>query len=148
MYIAVVPNRNSPPAILLRRGYRENGKSKNQTLANLSGYSPERIEALRRALKGEFDGVMGDLDPTSDRTFGVLFVLNQLADRLGIAKALGKDIMGKLALFLVLARVAHQGSRLSAVRWAKNHCVAEILGLPDFDEKDLYQTLDWVAQRQ
>ena len=148
MYIAVVPNRNSPPAILLRRGYRENGKSKNQTLANLSGYSPERIEALRRALKGEFDGVMGDLDPTSDRTFGVLFVLNQLADRLGIAKALGKDTMGKLALFLVLARVAHQGSRLSAVRWAKNHCVAEILGLSDFDEKDLYQTLDWVARRQ
>jgi transposase len=148
MYIAVVPNRNSPPAILLRRGYRENGKAKNQTLANLSGYSPERVEALRRALKGEFDGVLGDVDPISDRTFGVLFVLNQLADRLGITKALGRNTMAKLALFLVLARVAHQGSRLSAVRWAKNHCVAEILGLSDFNKKDLYQALDWMARHQ
>jgi len=72
MYIAVVPNRNSPPAILLRQGYRENGKAKNRTLANLSGWSPERVEALRRALKGEFDGVLGDVDPMSDRIFGVL----------------------------------------------------------------------------
>jgi transposase len=148
MYVAVVPNRSSPPAILLRQGYRENGKSKNRTLANLTGWAPERIEALRRALKGEFDGVLGDLDPISDRTFGVLFVLNQLADRLGIVKALGKNRMGKLALFLVLARVAHQGSRLSAVRWAQNHCVAEILGLSDLDKRDLYRALDWAAQHQ
>jgi len=148
MYVAVVPNRNSPPAILLREGYREDGKVKNRTLANLSSWKPERIEALRRALKGEFDGLVGDVDPMSDRIFGVLFVLNKLAQRLGITKVLGWSRMGKLALFLVLARVADQGSRLSAVRWAQDHCVAEILGLDGVSEKELYHALDWLAQHQ
>ena len=55
MYIATIPNRKSPPAILLRQAYREDGKVKNRTLANLSDWHPARIEALRRALRGEFD---------------------------------------------------------------------------------------------
>ena len=148
MYIAVVPNRNSPPAILLREGYREGGKVKSRTLANLSDWKPERVEALRRALKGEFDGLLGDVDPTSDRIFGVLFVLDRPAQRLDITKVLGRSRMGRLALFLVLARVADQGSRLSAVRWAQEHCVAEILGLDDISEKELYRALDWLATHQ
>ncbi|MBW1907612.1 MAG: hypothetical protein JRJ24_20420 [Deltaproteobacteria bacterium] len=53
MYIATIPNRKSPPAILLREGYRENGKVKNRTLANLSKLPPEAIEAIRRILKGD-----------------------------------------------------------------------------------------------
>jgi hypothetical protein len=53
MYIATVPNRNSPPAILLREGYRENGKVKTRTLANLSSLAPHTIEGLRRLLRGE-----------------------------------------------------------------------------------------------
>jgi transposase len=148
MYIATVPNRNSPPAILLREGYREDGKSKNRTLANLSTWRPERIEALRRALRGEFDGFVGDVDPTSDRIFGVLFALEKLADRLGIVKALGRSSMAKLALFLVLARVADQGSRRSAARWAQDHCIAEIFGLNAISEKELYRALDWLTQHQ
>lgn len=59
MYIATVPNRNSPPAILLREAYREEGKVKNRTLANLTHWKPERIDALGRALKGKFDGLSG-----------------------------------------------------------------------------------------
>src|ERR1700739_3741208 len=55
MYIATVPNRSSPPAILLREAFRENGKVKNRTLANLSHWPAARIEALRRALRGDFD---------------------------------------------------------------------------------------------
>ena len=67
---------------------------------------------------------------------------------MGITKALSKTPMGKLALFLVLARIADQGSRLSAVRWAEDHCVAEVLGLDEFDEEDLYRAMDWLAARQ
>jgi transposase len=148
MYVAVVPNRNSPPAILLREGYREGGKVKSRTLANLSDWKAERIEALKRALRGELDGLVGDADPTSDRIFGVLFVLKELADRLDITRALSRAPMGKLALFLVLARVATQGSRLSAVRWAEDHCVSEILGLDSVSEKQLYQALDWLTKHQ
>src|SRR5208337_2617513 len=53
MYIESVPNRNSPPAILLREGHRQNGKVVKKTLANLSDWPPDRIEAFRRFLKGE-----------------------------------------------------------------------------------------------
>jgi transposase len=148
MYIATVPNRNSPPAILLRESFRDGEKVRTRTLANLTSWAPERIEALRRTLKGEFDGLCGDVAPTCGPIFAVLFVLKQLADRLGLTRVLGKERLAKLALFLVLARVAAQGSRLSAVRWADQHAVAETLGLSRFDEDDLYQALDTLAPRQ
>src|SRR5271155_268608 len=144
MYIATVPNRNSPPAILLRESHRKGGKVRTKTLANLSHFSPDRIEALRLALKGEFDnrvyGVSQSI-PQIGKTFGTYFALKCMADELGLTKALGKDVEGVLSLFLVLSRVAHRGSRLSAVRFAENHAVADILGIPDFDEDDLYKAL-------
>ncbi len=148
MYIATVPNRMSPPAILLRESYRDGGKVKTRTLANLTHWAPVRVDALKRCLRGDFDGTGDDRAPVSDRIFAVLFVLKELAHRLGIVSALGQARVAKLALFLVLARVAHQGSRLSAVRWAADHAVAEILGLSSFDEDDLYAALDWLATQQ
>jgi len=148
MYVATVPNRSSPPAILLREGYREGKKVKTRTLANITHWPVERIEALRRCLKGELDGVGPEGDPVTERSFAVLFVLKEVAQRLGIVRALGTKPLGKLGLFLVLARVAHQGSRLSAVRWAQEHAVAEGLGIGQFDEDDLYEALDWLAGNQ
>jgi len=148
MYIATVPHRHSPPAILLRESFREDGKVRTRPLANLTSWAPERIEALRRTLKGEFDDCSGDLTPTCGPIFAVLFVLKQLADRIGLTRVLGTERPAKLALFLVLVRIAAQGSRLSAVRWAANHAVAETLGLGRFDEDDLYAALDALAPRQ
>ena len=148
MYITTVPNRNSLPAILLREAYREDGKVKNRTLANLTHWQPARVDALRRALKGEFDGLSRDPDPTSGPIFGVLFALKHLADELGITQALGKSQEATQALFLVLARIAHGGSRLSAVRWAQQHAVEDLLGLSAFDEEDLYAALNWLAKEQ
>jgi transposase len=146
MYIATVPNRKSPPAILLRESYRENGKVKTRTIANLTHWAPQRIEALRKALKGEFDGMDGE--PVSGEIFGVLFALKQLADQVGMTRVLGPSEEGRLALFLVLARIAHGGSRLSAVRWAEQHAVSDVLGLETFDENDLYAALDWLEAEQ
>lgn len=148
MYIATVPNRNSPPAILLRESYREGGTVKTRTLANLTSWPAVRVEALKRCLRGDFDGSEDPSAPVSDRIFGVLFALKELASRLGMVSALGQTRVAKLALFLVLARVAHQGSRLSAVRWAADHAVAEVLGLAPFDEDALYTALDWLATQQ
>ncbi|MGD0227290.1 MAG: transposase, partial [Terriglobia bacterium] len=149
MYITTVPNRNSPPAILLRESFRENGKVRNRTIANLSHWPAARIEALRRLLGGEFDQA-ADLaqGPQLGRVFGLLLALKQIADALGLGTALGHSRLAKLALFLMLARVAHQGSRLSAVRWAEDQEVAEVLGLGAFDEDDLYAALDDLAARQ
>lgn len=148
MYIDIVPNRNSPPAILLRESVREGGKIRKRTIANISHWPAERVEAVRRALRGEFDDKLPMGKPTSGPVFGVLYALKKVADDLGITSALGRKRKGKLEEFLVLARIAHQGSRLSAVRWAKNHAVAEVLGVEDFDEEDLYEGLDDLASRQ
>jgi len=147
MYIATVPNRTSPPAILIRESYRDHKKVKSRTIANISNWDPARIEALRRALRGDFDHVTA-ADPTVGPIFGLLYALARMAEELGITAALGKSRLGKLALFLVLVRLAHQGSRLSAVRWAEDHAVAEVLGLSSFDEDDLYAALDDLCARQ
>src|SRR5258708_17327082 len=140
MYIATIPNRKSPPAILLRQAYRENGKVKNRTLANLSDWDPARIAAFRRALRGEFDHAALS-EPTLGPVFGLLYALKQISDVLGLSAALGNTVFGKLALFLVLARLAHQGSRLSATRLAQDQAVNEVLRLTSFDEDDLYAAL-------
>ncbi|MEN8123028.1 MAG: IS1634 family transposase [Bacteroidota bacterium] len=146
MYIATVPNRKSPPAILLRESYREDGKVRTRTIANLTHWEPTRIEAMRLALKGEFDGLSGA--PECGPIFGVTFALKQLIDQVGITRALGKSNESKLTLFMIISRIAHGGSRLSAVRWSRQHCLEDIIGLKDFDENDLYNNLDWLAEQQ
>ena len=148
MFVATIPNRKSPPSILLRRTYREGKNVRVQTIANITKWKPERIEALRRALKGEFDNLEGKADITYGTIFGVLFVLKHLADQLGITQALGRTKKAKLALFLILARIAHKGSRLSATRWAKQHAVEDILGIYRLDEDDLYEALDDIESQQ
>ncbi len=146
MYIARIPNRKSRPAILLRESYREGGKVCTRTIANLTNWAPERIVAMERLVKGEFDDWSGEM--TSGEIFGVLFALKQLADQVGITRVLGSAAESRLNLFLILARIAHGGSRLSAVRWAKQHTVADVLALEEFDEDDLYAALDWLASQQ
>jgi transposase len=145
MYIDTVPNRSSPPAILLRESYREGGKVKKRTLANLSKLPAAIIELVRQALSGRVP-VLGEA--VSGVIFGVVFVLHALARQCGLVRALGHSRMAALTLFLVLARIAHQGSRLSAVRWAQDHAVGAVLGLGAFDEEDLYAALEWAAAEQ
>ena len=101
---------------------------------------------MERLVKGEFDDWSGEM--TSGEIFGVLFALKQLADQVGITRVLGSAAESRLNLFLILARIAHGGSRLSAVRWAKQHTVADVLALEEFDEDDLYAALDWLASQQ
>jgi transposase len=147
MFIDLVPNRNSPPAILLRESFREGSKVRKRTIANLSSWPASRIEVFRRLLRGELD-TLSLPELFQGPIFGVLFVLKQIANQLGLTAAIGHTRLGKLALFLVLARLPHQGSRLSAVRWAQDHAVSEVLGLDSFDEDDLYAALDDLCARQ
>jgi hypothetical protein len=146
MYIARIPNRKSPPAILLRESYRENGKVRTRTIANLSHWAPARLAAMERLIKGEFDNWSSEF--TSGEIFGILFALKQLADQVGITHAMGSSLEGKLAMFLIMARIAHGGSRLSAVRWAQQHAVADVLGVENFTVNQLYDALDWLAKQQ
>ncbi len=85
---------------------------------------------------------------TSGEIFDLLFVRKQLADQVGITRVLGTAAEGKLNLLLILARIAHGGSRLAAVRGAQQHTVADVLGVDGFDEDDLSAALDWLASQQ
>ncbi len=144
MYIAYVPNRNSPPTILLRESYREGKTVKTRTLQNITHWPKARINALERLLKGEFDNIA----PTEDseliqgKAIGSLYTIYDIARRCGLMKALGNGRQARLALMLVIARLQIQGSRLAVVRWAQEQAVEEVLGVGRFDEDDLYA---WLA---
>jgi hypothetical protein len=153
---------------LLRRSFRENGKVRHHTLGNLSSCSDEQIEAIRLALRhpdklaaalGQISGqtlpAADSPDPsvpagtfTQGPSVGAVAVLAAVAEQLGITAALGTDRNGQLALWQVVARALDQGSRLSAVRLARDHGAAAILDLPSFDEDDLYANLAWLTEQQ
>jgi len=138
--------------VLLRNSYRFNGQVRHDTLANLSHCSEEEIRAIKLALnhKGQLTHVR-DLREVGTRqglAVGAVWVLHQLAKRLGRVKGLGQSRTAKLALWLVLASVIAQGSRLSAVRLAQQHAVCDRLGLEAFNEEDLYQAMDWLDEQQ
>ena len=138
---------------LLREFYRDNGKVRHRTLANLSHCSEEEIRAMKLALKHrhnlqELGNVNEDMIVQQGISMVAVWLLWQVAQRLGLVKALGSSQNGKRALWQVLARVIDQGSRLSAVRLASHHAACDVLSLDAFDEDDLYANLDWLAENQ
>jgi len=137
---------------LLRESYREAGKVKHRTIANLSHCSEEEIAAIKLALKHKSDlaqlGSLKDISLQQGSRIGAVFSLQVVAERLGLVKALGYQRAGKLALWQVFARLIDQGSRLSAVRLAESHAACDILGLDTFNEDHLYQNLAWLATNQ
>lgn len=156
MYIESVPNRNSPPAILLRESYRENGKVRKRTLCNLSDWTVAHIEGLRGVLKG------GTVIPAERDAFTVVRTLphGHVAAVLGTARKIGLDrILGPednrcrdLVLALVAGRILDPASKLATARALSPATAAsslgEMLGLGIVDEDELYTALDWLLQRQ
>ena len=155
MYIATVPNRGSPPAYLLRESYRENGKVKNRTLANLSALPLTQIRLIQRVLKGE------ELVPAQD-AFEVLRGQphGHVAAVLGTLRQFGVDrLLGsqptrsrRLVEALIVARVLLPASKLATVRMlgrATTACsLGTVLGVDGLGEDELYEALDWLRSRQ
>ncbi len=137
---------------LLRTSFRQQGKVKHKTIANLSASSDEEIAAIKLALKHKKDlSVLGsgsEAKTVLGKRIGAVWVLYRVAQRLQMEKALGAKRDGKLALLQVIARTIDHGSRLSAVRFAKSHAVCEVLGIRQLDEEDLYENLAWLAEQQ
>ena len=137
---------------MLRQGYRENGKVKHRTIANISHCSAREIEAIRIALKKkkELSALynLANAKAENGKHIGTVSSLVQIANRLGIVKALGTTKPALLVLWMILARLIDQGSRLSAVRLAQHHAACEILGLDAFREDDLYEAMDWLSAHQ
>ena len=137
---------------LLRTSFREDGKVKHKTIANVSACSDTEVAAIRLALKHKNNlaavASIADVQIVLGKRIGAAWVVHVLAERVGIAQALGTDREGKLALLQVLARVIDQGSRLSAVRLAQRHALCELLGIQKLDEDDLYDNLGWLSTQQ
>lgn len=119
----------------------------HHTLANLSRLPEPLLALIEQFCKGTVP-VGATPAVRVGACYGLLAGLHALAGKLGLVAALGPDRPAKLALFMIYARVAWQGSRLAAVRWAEDHAVAEVLGLTSFDEDDLYLALDWLQANQ
>jgi transposase len=140
--------------VLLRQSYRQQGKVKHRTIANLSACSPEEVQAIELAFRHKKDLTALQLNQSAPLhlrqglSWGAVWLLREVADRLGLVRALGNDRPGKLALWQVLARALDQGSRLSAVRLATAHAVGDVLGLDSFNEDHLYPNLAWLAENQ
>lgn len=156
MYIDTSKIRNKSGKIyirhLLRRCYREHGKIKHETIANLSYCSEAEINAMKLALKHKHDLTQVGCEKTEitsrkGKSIGAAWLLLSVAKRLGIQKALGDSEQGKLALWQIFSRITEPGSRLASVRLATRHA-HEILELQPFTEDDLYNNLDWLADNQ
>ena len=156
MYIESVPNRNSPPAILLRESYREGGKVRKRTLCNLSDWNPAHIEGLRGILKGG-TVISADRDAfTITRTLphGHTAAILGTIRNIGLDRILGPDNnrCRELILALIAARIIDPGSKLAAARALSpataTTSLGECLGLGEVDERELYRALDWLGECQ
>ena len=152
MYIATIPNRNSPPAILLRESYREQGKVKNRTLANLSSLPPQSIDVLRRSLKGESlvstDAleIVEDGSPAHGHVDAVMTAMRRLDfSRLICSR---RSRQRDLVVAMVAARILEPKSKLATTLWWADTTLPEILDVSDADEDDLYDAMDWLLERQ
>ncbi len=156
MYVARVPNRGSPPAILLRESYREGGKVKNRTLANLSRWPADKVDALAQVLKGLPANV--DLaqafDVTRSLPHGHVAAVLGTAARLGVAELIdpvpcrNRD----LVMAMLTAQIIEPGSKLAIARGLRSETatssLGEVLKVTGADEDDLYAAMDWALARQ
>ena len=156
MYIESVPNRNSPPAVLLRETYRQNGRICKRTLCNLSHWPTAHVEGLRGVLRG------GTVIPAERDAFTVTRSLphGHVAAALGTARKIGLDaILGPdgnrcrdLVLAMLIGRILDPASKLATARGLSpataSSSLGEVLGLGVVDDDELYAALDWLLARQ
>ena len=157
MYVVKVPNRGSPPAILLRESYREAGKVKNRTLANLSAWPEAKVDALARVLKGQ-PPPAAPLDEAFEITRSLPH--GHVAAVLGTARQLGLEELidpvpsrqRDLVTAMAVAQVIAPDSKLAIARGLREETAAsslgEVLRLGSCDEDDLYAAMDYLHGRQ
>ena len=155
MYVERVPNRNSPPAVLLRESYREHGKVKKRTLANLSKLPSHVVDSLRVLLKGglAFNSFHDAFDIVRSQPHGHVAAVHGLARAIGLDRLLGPPSQQRnLALALILARILGPCSKLATARGlhpaTMRDSLSAQLALGEVNENDPYAAMDWLHQRQ
>jgi len=156
MYVARVPNRGSPPAILLRESYRDGGKVKNRTLANLTRWPEDKVEAFSRVLKGlppRLD-LAEAFEITRSLAHGHVAAVLGTAQRLGIEELINSRPSRRrdLVVAMLIAAVIDPGSKLATARGLRaetaTSSLGEVLAVSGCDEDDLYAAMDWVLARK
>jgi transposase len=159
MYVESIPNRNSPPAILLRESYRDGDKIRKRTLANLSDWKPAKVEALRCVLRGDAVAPVGREALSMQRSLPH----GHVAAALGTLRKLGLDrllsqggrqpkLQVALCIAMIVARLLEPGSKLATARVLDGETatcsLGQVLGLGAVDEQQLYGALDWLLEQQ
>ena len=151
MYIETVPNRNSPPAILLRESWREGKKTKKRTIANLTNWPAALVESLRKILQGAIAVQPKDVfsikrSVPHGHVKAVLGVMRNLhLDNIIASKPCRER---DLVLGMIAEQIIHPTSKLGFTRIWNTTTLPEELDIGDADEDDLYATMDWLYQRQ
>jgi len=159
MYVERIPNRNSPPAILLRESYRDGDRIRKRTLANLSDWQPAKIEALRCVLRGDAVAPVGREALSMQRSLPHGHVAAALGTlrKIGLERLLsqgGRQPKQEVALCvaMIVARLLEPGSKLATARVLDDETatcsLGQVLGLGAVDEQQLYGALDWLVEQQ
>ena len=157
MYITRVPNRGSPPAVLLRESFRENGKVKTRTLANLSRWPGHKVDRLDRALKGvpPADWELSEaFEITRSLPHGHVAAVLGTAEKLGMPELIDPTPSRRrnLVLAMLIGQVIAPGSKLAIARGLRAETATSTLGqmldVSGADEDDLYAAMDWALQRK
>ena len=157
MFVTTVPNRGSPPAVLLRESYREDGKVKSRTLANLSHWPDEKIQTLRAALRGDrlVPAGEGGFEIRRSLPHGHVLAALATARRIGLDDLLprrGSQRRRDLVLALVVARLLDPAAKLATARMldpaTASHSLGETLGLGTVRVREIYAALDWLGSEQ
>ena len=156
MYITRVPNRGSPPAVLLRESYREGGKVKTRTLANLSRWPEHKVDRLQRALKGvpTASDLAQAFEITRSLPHGHVAAVLGTAEKLGMAELIdpAPSRNRDLVCAMLAATVIAPASKLATARGLRadtaTSSLGQLLGVSGADEDDLSAAMDWVLGRQ
>ncbi len=151
MHIDIVPNRHSPPTVLLRESYREGARVRKRTLANLSALSAEQVEAIRRTLRGETLVPVADLfDIVRSQHHGHVQAIRTAMTQLHFESLIASRPSRErdLVVAMVMARILEPTSKLATTRWWHTTTLSDTFGVTDADADDLYAALDWLITRQ
>ena len=151
MHINIIPNRGSPPTVLLRESYREGGKVHKRTLANLSALSPEQVQMIRATLRGDVvQPINQTFEVIASPAHGHVQAVCLAMQRLGFASVLAAKPCRErdLVLAMVASRIISPATKLATTRLWSTNTLAQEFGVSDANEDDLYAAMDWLLAGQ
>jgi transposase len=151
MHVDIVPNRGSPPAVLLRESYREGKAVKKRTLANLSSLPPSQVEAIRSVLKGQSLVPPDQLFERVDSFHhGHVQAVRLAMERLGFAGLLASRPSRErnLVCAMVASQILEPASKLAFTRWWQNTTIPHTFDVGGATEDELYDAMDWLLEHQ